>query len=279
MRIFAKHTFVFVLQWRPRCGWWTGRVLTRAAWRFSTNAAGGRCVTTPGTRRTGTWCAGCWDTEGPLMSTRPGASDSVRDAHHARRRVLEGSVAILENKERVTIQQEMKKEHQIFPGWSSLSGVMLSVPYDAAGINIKVLWGKSCEPDVVKKSLRGRIRLPLSLHDTSLSLRPGRLVTSESGKSRGKPAFVPGAELQTTAVTNSTAALNLKRIIWDLNLCFQDESFTFFLFQSHFTLCKQTKPRSLNHTNPCEMLRLFSKRSLGGTLRSHATQRLFVWKC
>ena len=162
MRIFAKHTFVFVLQWRPRCGWWTGRVLTRAAWRFSTNAAGGRCVTTPGTRRTGTWCAGCWDTEGPLMSTRPDASDSVRDAHHARR-ALEGSVAMLENKERVKIQQEMKKEYQIFPGWSSLSGVMLSVPYDAAGINIKVLWGKSCEPDVVKKSLRGRIHLPLSL--------------------------------------------------------------------------------------------------------------------
>ena len=37
----------------------------RAGWRFSTKAPGGPCVTTIGTPRMPTWCAGSWAVAGP----------------------------------------------------------------------------------------------------------------------------------------------------------------------------------------------------------------------
>lgn len=70
---------VCVLQWMRRwCGWLTDRVLTRAAWRCTTNAAGARCATTSGIKRTETWFAGCWDTKAPARFIRRDALDRVR---------------------------------------------------------------------------------------------------------------------------------------------------------------------------------------------------------
>lgn len=60
----------------------------KVVWRFSMSAAGGRCVTTSGIKRTATWCVGCWDTEEPQRSIRRDASDRVRDGQHARKQTV-----------------------------------------------------------------------------------------------------------------------------------------------------------------------------------------------
>lgn len=66
--------FACVLQWRtPWCGWWTGQVPTRAAWRFSMRVAGEPCVMTSGIKRMEMWCVGCWDTRQRWRSIRPDA--------------------------------------------------------------------------------------------------------------------------------------------------------------------------------------------------------------